>query len=39
MQEYEKVCSKQNDDTAVEALRQFFISAYDVDPLSIEQQH
>ncbi len=38
MQEYEKVCTKENDDTNVEALRQFFINTYDVDPLSIEQQ-
>jgi putative YphP/YqiW family bacilliredoxin len=38
MTEYEKVCSKQNDDASVEELRQYFINTYDVDPLSIEQQ-
>ncbi|MEP6683298.1 MAG: BrxA/BrxB family bacilliredoxin [Parafilimonas sp.] len=38
IQEYNKVCTKENDDTEVEALRQFFISTYDVDPLSVESQ-
>jgi putative YphP/YqiW family bacilliredoxin len=38
MVEYEKVCSKENDDASVEELRQYFINTYDVDPLSIEQQ-
>lgn len=38
MQEYEKVCSRQNDDATVEALRQYFINTYDIDPLSVEQQ-
>ncbi len=38
MQEYNKVCTKENDDAAVEALRQYFIATYDVDPLSLEQQ-
>ncbi len=38
MQEFEKVCTKQNDDESVEALRQFFIKTYDVDPMSVEQQ-
>ena len=35
--EYEKVCTKQNDDASVEELRQYFISTYDVDPLEVEQ--
>jgi putative YphP/YqiW family bacilliredoxin len=38
MQEYEKVCTKQNDDAAVEELRQYFIKTYDIDPMSVEQQ-
>lgn len=38
MQEYEKVCTKQNDDASVEELRQYFIKTYDVDPMSVEQQ-
>lgn len=38
MQEFEKVCTKQNDDASVEELRQYFIRTYDVDPLSVEQQ-
>jgi len=38
MQEYEKVCTKQNEDATVDELRQYFISTYDIDPLSIEQQ-
>lgn len=36
--EYNKVCTKQNDDVSVEALRQYFINSYDVDPLSAEGQ-
>jgi len=38
LNEYNKVCTKQNDDAVVEELRQYFIATYDVDPLSIEQQ-
>jgi bacilliredoxin len=38
MQEYNKVCTKQNDDAAIEELRQYFIQTYDVDPMSVEQQ-
>jgi putative YphP/YqiW family bacilliredoxin len=38
MNEYNKVCTKENDDALVEELRQYFISTYDIDPLSIEQQ-
>jgi putative YphP/YqiW family bacilliredoxin len=38
IQEYNKVCAKQNDDAAVEELRQYFISTYDVDPLELESQ-
>ncbi len=38
IQEYNKVCSKENDDAFVEELRQYFIQNYDVDPLSEEQQ-
>ncbi|HEY2728207.1 MAG TPA: BrxA/BrxB family bacilliredoxin [Parafilimonas sp.] len=38
IQEFEKVCTKQNDDASVEELRQYFINTYDVDPLSVEQQ-
>ena len=37
MQEYEKVCTKENDDANVEALRQYFINTYDIDPMSVEQ--
>lgn len=37
MQEYEKVCTKENDDATVESLRQYFIDTYDIDPLSVEQ--
>lgn len=38
IQEYNKVCTKENNDASVEELRQYFISTYDVDPLSIEKQ-
>src|SRR5258706_10419409 len=36
--EYNKVCSKQNDETSVESLRKFFIEHFDVDPLKQEQE-
>jgi putative YphP/YqiW family bacilliredoxin len=38
MIKYEEVCTKENDDTSVEALRQYFIEHFNVDPLEIEQQ-
>ena len=38
IQEYNKVCTKENDDASVEDLRQFFIKTYDVDPMEVEQQ-
>jgi putative YphP/YqiW family bacilliredoxin len=38
IQEYNKICTRENSDTSVEALRQYFISTYDVDPLSMEEQ-
>jgi putative YphP/YqiW family bacilliredoxin len=38
MHKYEEVCTKENDDTSVEALRQYFIEHFNVDPLEIEQQ-
>jgi putative YphP/YqiW family bacilliredoxin len=38
IQEYNKVCTKENDDAEVESLRQYFIQHFDVDPLSVEQQ-
>lgn len=38
IQEYNKVCTKENDDASVEELRQYFINTYDIDPLSVEQQ-
>ena len=38
MQEFDKVCTKQNDDDAVQQLRQYFIEHFDVDPMSVEQQ-
>jgi putative YphP/YqiW family bacilliredoxin len=38
MHKYEEVCTKENDDVSVEALRQFFIEHFNVDPLEIEQQ-
>jgi hypothetical protein len=36
--EYNKVCSKQNDETSVESLRKFFIEHFEVDPLKQEQE-
>ena len=38
MIKYEEVCTKENDDTSVEALRQYFVEHFNVDPLEIEQQ-
>jgi putative YphP/YqiW family bacilliredoxin len=38
MEEYNKVCTKQNEDASVEELRQYFISTYNFDPLTVEQQ-
>jgi len=38
IQEYNKACTKENDDAAVEELRQYFIKTYDVDPLEVESQ-
>ena len=38
IQEYNKVCTKENDDASVEELRQFFIKNYDVDPMEVESQ-
>ena len=38
MQEYEKFCTKQNDNASMEELRQYFIKTYDVDPMSVEHQ-
>jgi len=38
MSKYEEVGTKENDDTSVEALRQYFIEHFNVDPLEIEQQ-
>jgi hypothetical protein len=35
--EYNKVCTKQNDDASVEALRKFFIEHFEVDPLEEQQ--
>jgi len=35
---YNEVCTKQNDDASVEELRQYFITHFDVDPLSVEQE-
>lgn len=37
IQEYNKVCTKQNDDAAAEELRQYFIKTYDVDPMEESQ--
>ena len=36
--EYNKVCTKENDDATVEQLRQYFIEHFDVDPLEVESQ-
>jgi putative YphP/YqiW family bacilliredoxin len=36
--EYNKVCTKENDDASVESLRQYFIEHFDVDPLEMEKQ-
>ncbi len=38
IQEFEKVCTKENDDAKVEELRQYFIKNYDIDPMEVEQQ-
>jgi thioredoxin reductase (NADPH) len=35
--EYNKVCTKENDDATTEELRQYFINHFNVDPLSVEQ--
>ena len=36
IQEFNKVCAKENDDAKVEELRQFFIKNYDIDPMSVK---
>jgi putative YphP/YqiW family bacilliredoxin len=35
--EYNKICTKENDDFSVEALRQYFIEHFNVDPLEVSQ--
>jgi putative YphP/YqiW family bacilliredoxin len=35
--EYNKICTKENDDASVESLRQYFIEHFNVDPLEISQ--
>ena len=35
--EYNKICTKENDDASVESLRQYFIEHFNVDPLEVSQ--